>query len=680
MKAGFFPKLAWDSIKKNRRVYLPFMLTCQLCVCMFYLLQALCDNPNIQHMRGGETTYIILQLGSIVIGVFSTVFLFYTFSFLIRRRKREFGLYSVLGLDKHAIDRILLCEVLITMGITVLIGLFAGVTVSKLSELLLVRLSRSKPETGFFVSGNGLKNTVILFSVIFLLLFLNGSRQVHSSAAVDLLRSERHGEKPPKANWVLALLGMVLLGVAYFIAVRIKEPLTTLLLFFVAVILVIAATYLLMISGSVTLCRLLQKNKNYYYQPKHFISIGSLVYRMKRNGAGLASICILATMVLVMITSTTCLYFGADDVIEMRYAGDFTFSLRAKNYADTETLSDEARALICRTVDQNGVEQHDVQDYRYATVNGLRLDNRLVLDVQEVQAADVNPILYEKLINVCFLDTEEYNRMHSRTLTLGEGETAVFVSRCEFPYDTLDLDVLDVKITERLPDLNMTGGLGTDAIPTLYVVVNEMNRFVQPLAELTDYRGDSMLSMAWHYSFNADLTDEEEVWLLRSFEEALQPMTGKENELVRSCTASCRSIEREDYLGTFSGFFFLGILLSLVFLAATAIIIYYKQLSEGYEDQERFAILQNIGMTKDEIRSSINWQMLIVFFFPLAMAVLHLCFAFPMIRNLLLLFGLNNLSVLLRVTALSVAAFAAFYVLVYRKTASVYYRLVIHEQ
>ena len=312
MKLGFYARLAWTGMQKNRKTYLPYILTCAGMVMMYYLITFLSKNPNVALIRGGSTLQGILSFGTGVIAVFSLIFLFYTNSFLIRRRKTEFGLYNILGMGKWNLTRILLWESAAICAISLLGGLFFGILFSKLAELLLVNLMGGKASFTFTVEPNAVASCVLLFVGIFALIFLNTLRQIHVSNPIELLHSETVGERPPKANWVVAALGIIILAIAYYIAVTIQDPIAALVFFFVAVVMVIIATYLLFVAGSVVLCRILQKNKSYYYKTRHFISVSSMMYRMKRNGAGLASICILSTMVLVMLSSTVCLFVGTE--------------------------------------------------------------------------------------------------------------------------------------------------------------------------------------------------------------------------------------------------------------------------------------------------------------------------------------------------------------------------------
>ena len=337
----FYARLAVAGIRKNKRLYVPFLLSCIGMVLMFFLISFLCYDPLLSEMRGGTSLGIILRLAQFVIAIFALIFLFYTNSFLMRRRNREFGLYNVLGMSKRNIARLLAWETMILFLLSLLIGTALGVVLSKLAELGLMRLLQQEAALHFAMSVEPFLWTAGIFAVIFLLLLGKALLQLWKTDTLRLLHSENLGERPPKANWVGALLGAVLLGAAYWLSVSIEEPITAIAWFFVAVIMVIAATYLLLISGSVALCRILQRNKRYYYQPNHFVSVSSMAYRMKRNGAGLASICILSTMVLVMISSTASLYLGVEDMLTDRYGNDITatISLSEPQSYDSERFS-----------------------------------------------------------------------------------------------------------------------------------------------------------------------------------------------------------------------------------------------------------------------------------------------------------------------------------------------------
>ncbi len=540
--------LAFDGIRRNRRLYIPYILTCIGMVMMHYILLFLYRDEGLNNLSGGATLRAIMQLGKGVIAVFAAVFLFYTHAFLMRRRKKEFGLYNILGMGKSNIGVILFWETLLVAAVSLAVGLLCGAAFSKLAELGLFRITNGAAGYTLSVSFAAIGECAATFGIIFLLLFLDSLRQVRFSSTAALLDSENVGEKPPRANWVLGLLGAVILAGAYATAVMIQDPVAAIFLFFVAVVLVIIGTYLVFVSGSVLLCRILQKNKRYYYKPAHFVSVSSMAFRMKRSGAGLASVCILATMVLVMISSTTCLYFGEEDAINARYPNDFRleFVLPVLAAEDTDAL----RSAVLAEADACGV----------------RIEN---------------------------------------------------------------------------------------------------------LTEARDAASHDASRESYTLSFDTSADEDRQAALRRAFRIRFQG-DSVEDANFDSCIIISKAVERDDFYGTFGGLFYLGILLSAVFICAAVLILYYKQITEASEDRARFAIMQKVGMTAREIRSSVNSQMLTVFYLPLLLAGVHLAFAFPMIRKLLSLFALNNVALFATTTLVSFSVFALLYTLVYRITAGAY--------
>ena len=541
---SLYTRLAWDGIRKNGRLYLPYILTCVGMVTMYYMMSELCASDLLRYMKGGGASHLVLGLGSWVIAVFSALFLYYTYSFLIRRRQKEFGLYHVLGLGKRHIALLCVIETAMTAVIALVAGLAIGVGVSFAVELGLRSTMETEMDFHFSVNPAILLQTVLVYLAIFALTLLSTLVKIGRGTAMSLLHSESYGEKPPKGNLFVAILGAVLLAAAYVMAVSIQEPLKALALFFVAVILVILATYLLFIAGSVALCRMLQKNRNYYYQPRHFVSVSSMAYRMKRNGAGLASICILATMVLVMLSSSACLYFGAEDSLNATYPNELELTVWAED--------DAALPRLEKALTEAGA-----------------------------------------------------------------------------PYG--------VNVWEK-------GTVTRDG------------------------------EIIWSAAFDTGLPQEQQLALSHDIGEALQGTGG-----AWGYSYTSRAEAADDFYGTYGSLFFIGIVLSVMFVCAAVLIIYYKQLCEGYEDQPRFAIMQKVGMTAADIRRSVNSQLLTVFFLPLAGAALHMAFAFPMIRRMLLIFELHNTGLFVATVLISFAVLAAVYTLVYKATSNAYYRIVRNE-
>ncbi len=671
-----YARLAWTGMRKNRRLYLPYLLSCAGMVLMFYILMGLSGSPVLEHMSGGTSSAIILRLGTVVIAVFALIFLFYTHSFLIRRREREFGLYNVLGMGKGNIARILLWETVITYGLTTGTGLLLGMVLYKLAELGMVRLLQVPVTYTLTVSVSSLLAAAALFAAIHTLILLNGLRQLHGVSAVGLLRSESVGEKPPKAQWVLTAAGAVLLAGAYWLAVSIKEPLAALTWFFAAVLMVIAATYLLFISGSVTLCRGLQRNKKYYYRPQHFVSVSSMAYRMKRNGAGLASVCILATMVLVMISSTTCLYVGQEDAVNARYPRDMDVTVYGRSdHPLDEAEAEQLRQGVESTVFNFGGQTSNVATYREISVSGLPDGGDLRLGNAGASAADSTHV-----IHIYFVPLEEYNAVTGQSLTLEDGQVYVAALRTEFHSDTLSIDGGMTRHVMKREIPALVGAAVADITPSLTVVVPDFEQFVPEMQSYLTNKYGWYPTATWHYAFDTDLPENQQGNIdgtTPNLKDALDDyLSGVSSDWGVGVSVESKAGNRADFYGTYGGLFFLGIMLSIVFIFAAVAILYYKQLSEGYEDQSRFDIMQKVGMTKGDIRRSINSQLLTVFYLPLLMAGLHLCFAFPFIHKLLMLFNLDNRGLLIGTTAVSFAVFAALYALVYKLTGNAYYHIV----
>ena len=617
---------------------------------------------------------MILNLGSFVIFVFSAIFLYYTNSFLIRRREHEFGLYNVLGMGKRNLARIVTWESLITAALSLAAGLALGILLSKLAELGLMHFTDGEINYRLRIDGTCVTRTLGLYAVIFAVIWLSTVVRVGRSSAVRMLRSESVGEKPPKANWLLGLAGVGILAAAYYLAVSITNPLDAMVWFFVAVVLVIIATYLLMIAGSVLLCRILQKNKKYYYQSRHFVSVSSMAYRMKRNGAGLASVCIIATMILVMISSSSCLYFGAEDSANMRYPRDINITLAGETPEQiTDGNIERYRRAIADYMSERGVPPKDVQNYRYINTSGL-FSGDTVQCWYSREGASVS-YSYSELRDIYIVSAADYAARTGENVSLAPDEALLLTYKCSYGRPTLTLAMDDVSHTWRVADVRNgyfippeVGGL----IAQMTLIVNDTASAVQ---NFRTYNGHVVtMQYKWVYNFNTDLGDEECVALTQGVMRTLGEMEPGQGYMY--LLAECRADGSADFYGSYGALFFIGIMLTLVFMLAAVLILYYKQISEGYEDQKRFEIMQKVGMTKKEIRRSINSQLLTVFFLPLLFAGVHLAFAFPMIRRLLQLFSLYNVGLFVTTTLVSFGAFALLYMIVYRLTARAYYNIV----
>ena len=680
MRAELYPKLAWDGIRKNKRFYLPYILTCIGMIMMFYIIHYLAAMQTLSNMPGGGAMEAILGFGVWVIVLFAAIFLFYTNSFLMRRRQKEFGLYNMLGMGKNHLSILLFWENLILFIISMFLGLLGGILLSKMAELFLTMLIGGEVTYTLRIDMEAFKDTWIIFVSIFLLIFIKGLFQIRTLSAIALIKSENYGEKPPKANYLLGIAGIIILAVAYYIALSIKSPLTALSWFFIAVCMVIIATYLLFICGSVMLCKLLQKNKNYYYKPNHFVSVSSMAYRMKRNGAGLASICILSTMVLVIMMGSGSLYVGKEDSLNTRYPHDFTISVDYLTEGDSQLYSKEKEdafyAQIDNVLNNLNVPIQNKETSLSTNVTGLLYNGKLILDPYTVDSANTDTMEYVTQIYLVSLD--EYNQSMDTQKTLNNNEVFIYCVRRTYDNSTITLsDGTTLTVKEQLSNMMNTGESAMLIIPSVFIVTNDIDSLIKSFnKELGDMPQKYLCRLESSYLFDTDLSDKQQIELAQEIHKQIIELDSSDNSQYYSYSIECKAQERDEFYGTFGGIFFLGIFLSIIFLSATVLIIYYKQITEGYEDEARFEIMRKVGMTAQDIRNSINSQMLTVFFLPLATAAIHTAFAFSIVQKLLAIFNLYNTTLSLMVTLVTIVIFGIFYGIVYKITSNAYYTIV----
>lgn len=692
MKNGFFAKLAWMGIRKNKRLYVPYILTCIAMVAMLYIMLFLHFDGQLELLPvGGNSAVQMMGFASWVIAIFSAIFLFYTNSFLMRRRKREFGLYNVLGMCKKDIARILVCENLIILFISLGCGLLCGILFSKLAQLGLFRLLGGELIWDFSLSLPAIGLCVAGFFAIFLLLLVHWLISIHLNNPISLMRAENVGEKPPRGNWFLGIVGAALLIGAYVLAVNIKDPVAALGLFFIAVIMVILATYLLFVFGSVLLCRVLQKNKRYYYKPQHFISISSMTYRMKRNGAGLASICILSTMVLVTLSCCVSLYGNISHTLAINNPYQLQVEIQrynTKTFFDAEQ-STHYRSLIQNTLgDTNIIKTYEYQLLRTEVFEEGNSLEWLLTDIPSIENKRSSYI-------VTFMTPDTYRTFTNDTTFKdpGNAQAVLFVPEQTPTYRTLKLPdqtlqiIAQHQIEQNNPNFSdhqiyiVISGLST--LQKDLDTLQELNALKQSEnAETEMENSTNWANVTWSYCFDTDVLDEDELQMeekiSRAFGQDAQSYD-RDNDLdAYYVNLSSRAHNRAELLEFYGGFLYIGILLSVIFLSGAVLIIYYKQICEGYEDRSRFAIMQKVGMTQKDIRKSINSQMLTVFFMPLLFAGLNLLFAAPMLEQIagLLMSGYSNHKAFVFTVLTAFLIFAVFYILVYKRTSSTYYHIV----
>lgn len=659
-KTAFYPRLAAQNIRRNRQFYFPFLLTCIATTALFYILCFLTFNYGMPDQYGGSILQSLLGFGCVIIGLFSTVFLFYTNSFLMKRRQKELGLYNILGMGKGNIAGVLFFETLLVFLISLLLGLALGILFSKLMLLLLCRLIGFGIPFGFEISTQGLLYSTALFSGIFLLILLSNLLRIRLSKPIELLHGGNVGEREPKTRWLPAVLGLLSLGGGYWLAVTTEDPIQAMAMFFVAVLLVIAGTYLLFTASSIAVLKRLKSRPGYYYKTRNFIPVSGMIYRMKQNAVGLANICILATMVLVMVSGTVCLYLGTEDVLLAAHPTEVTVSVSNPTGRARELLTE----AIGQAVTDSGLEMENIQDYLSL---GLFCDR----DGDDFKMpANVTV----KAVYTIFLSASEYEAVSGESASLAPDEALALVNRQRLGERFTFLD-REHRIVGEISDFPVSHQANA--------ATTEFCLFVVPDDVFTEILADMALAErfpVWYLGFDIEGTSEQKLACRAAVDDAVGNALNREDASSSDNYSFARTQSREADRGElytlYGGFLFLGLFLGLAFLIATVLIIYYKQLSEGYEDKERFEIMQKVGLSRREIKKAIHSQILIVFFLPLVTAVIHIAFAFKMITKLLLLLNLTNTALFAYCTLGTIAVFALIYGLVYILTARVYYKLV----
>lgn len=677
-KPLLYPKLAWQGIRKNAETYLPYLLMGILMVGVSYIMNYLTRPGLMGSLSMGGTTLMVLQMGKIVISVFSVIFLYYCNSFLIRRRMKEFGLYNILGMGKGNIARVMLWETLLTALLVFAGGLLLGLSLSRLVEMALINLLHADytvPMELFYP--DGVTWVLLLFGGIYVLILLANLLRMRLSNPVALLKSENTGEKPPKANWFFGLIGLLILLSAYYVAAVSQSPLEALIFFFIAVLMVIVATYLLLVSGSVTLCRMLRRNKRYYYQTRHFISVSAMAYRMKRNGAGMATICILCTMVLVILTSTVCLYGGTDSMVDAICPQDInlTIGLEARDGEENWKRLDAMQQMALDVTEEMGLTPENITSQRALVATGKvqNGDYGIITDADSLKANVLELTVYP--LSVYEQATGETVTLADRELLYASFKTNETFSSMSFygsaPYRMIHAEK---ELPKRLLSADYRSAWGC-----LVVFTNDAEAFRSEITALVGEKsGEAMMMdrLALHFDLASEADTDTQEKLVKTLRSEAMKLTGKDFYGMSSLSVDTRSLCRRDYLSLFGGLFFLGMVLGPLFSIAAVLIMYYKQICEGYEDAERFAVMRKVGLTDAEIRRSVNSQVLTVFFAPLLMAGLHMLFAMPMIRLILGAFGLHNDSLFYGIGIGCYVVFAVIYALMYLLTSRRYYRIV----
>ena len=665
----FYSKFALNNLVKNKRFIIPYVLSSIFTIMSFYILSSLAFGDNLNKLPNGiEATKQVLSFGIIVIAIFSTIFLFYTYSFLVKRRVKEFGLYSVLGMTKKQIAKILVLETIFIAVTTIVLGIGLGIIFDKLMLLVLLKLFSAGVSFGFSITPIAIVFSVLLFGGIYFLLLLYTVIKIARLRIVALLKDENKGEKEPKSRWILAIIGLALIGYGYYTAQTVQNPVKALLVFFYAVVAVIIGTYLVFMAVSITVLKIMKNNKNFYYKPKNFISVSGLLYRMKRNAVGLANICILSTMVLVTMGSTSALYAG----MEKSYNERFPRQLMVAGYNSTSEKLKEIENNAKLSAKEAGTEVEDMVSY-----NSLPMVGRLVEDKFNFESNVGVDLSNVKMIVV--LQLKDYNKFANKNKTLESNEILLHIDKKgDYNYNSISLNGSDYKIKEKLSEFPGTIGSATaNIMDTYYAVVKdekEATKLATKLTELSskelEKRGISIQTgtptLQNYVAFNIkDTTKEAKV--IESFKK-LEKQSGIEIE--------GKEENKLTFRGVFASFLFIGVFISFIFVISQVVIMYYKQISEGYEDKGNFEIMRKVGITDKQIKQSIRSQVLLIFFSPLIIATLHTIVAYPFIEKILRLFLITDNSIFLQALAVTIVVFAIFYLIVYAITSKIYYRII----
>ena len=642
-------------------MYIPFVLSCILTIMMYYMVSSLSMNPNMMNMIGGDVMQQILSLGIYVITVFAVIFLFYTNSFLIKRRKREFGLFNILGMEKKHLSIVIALESMIVFLVSMVLGIGIGILLDKAFYLLIAKMLNASIALGFYISYQSIVNSIILFLIIFVLMYLFSLIQINLSNPIELLHGDQHGEKEPKTKWLLAIIGLICLGTGYYMSVSIQDPVTAFAFFMVAVILVVIGTYMLFTAGSIVILKLLRKNKRYYYKTNHFISVSNMIYRMKQNAVGLGNICILSTMVLVMLSTTISLWVGMNDIIETRFPRDITVSINSVDSNQALYTIDDMNYAI----EQAGIQTEDELVYRTLSVSAFNQGNTYTFGNENMSLQDISNVVV-----LYFITLDDYNRTEGTNVSLAPDEVLVFPSGKQFDHKTIDIASNTFKVKGILDSIKADSNYSANLQNSMFVVVDSMDTLFMIDDLQKQAYGDNASYIHTSYDFNLSKSEE------MSVKEATDALIANYPGDTTYMMVDTQEGNYEDLLSLYASFLFIGIFLSFLFIMATVLIMYYKQITEGYEDKKRFEIMQKVGLNKREVKKTINSQVLTVFFLPLVVAAIHIVFAFPMIEKMLRLLYLDNTNLYIMTTVICFGVFALVYVLIYFLTSKVYYGIV----
>ena len=659
----FYLKLALTNIKKNGKIYFPYLITSIFTVMMFYCVKFLGGDNGLR--KDSESAAMMMSLGVYVVIIFSVIFLLYINSFLMKNRKKELGLYNILGMEKRHVMLIIFIETLIVYLISLGFGVLTGVLFSKLMMLILVKILAIHTSIVFSIDMNAILITTLLFSVIFFVSFMINAASIRFSNPIQLLKGGMVGEKEPKTKWLMTLIGVITLGAGYTIALSIEDPITALVLFFVAVVLVIIGTYALFTAGSIVILKILKKNKKYYYQTNHFISVSQMMYRMKQNAVGLASICILCTCILVMISSTYTLYSGVFDTVKKSVRADYSYKV-----GNTEKVNMDEEIINLEKDIKTSLASKNIGISRMASLKYCQVWASQNGTVFTAPGEGGN----NKLLTILGMTLADYNRIYNHHVTLNDHEV-LYNSNYHFNHDSMMLNnqLYSLKMVKNDPWFVKDDIANIDSDSITFVFKDDA-----ALKQALTFEHRSSPSYVYEV-----LVNYKGVYFNSKAEKVMRKTTknftlkvSEKNDGEISYSNMTRYDNYQLFSQMYGSLLFLGIFLGVLFMMAAVLIMYYKQLSEGYEDQKRYEILQNVGLSKKEVRQAISSQVLIFFFLPLVAAVIHMSVAYKMILKMFKVMILNAPQTFITCTVVSVIVLTICYTIVYFCTSRTYYKIV----
>ena len=654
-------KLAVSNLIKNRKLYYPFALAVLLAVTITYLFYSLSLNPNIGKIRGGETISMTLALGMVVVTIASGIIVLYANSFVMKNRSKELGIYGMLGLEKRHLISMVFKELLIFGSLTLTAGLGLGALFDKLIFALLLKLMNMKVELVATFQPSVFILVILIFGAIFLgLIFINAFRIARMNA-LQLSREKASGEKKGRFLGLQTILGLISLGSGYYLAVTVENPLTALIIFFVAVLLVIFGTYLLFNAGITVFLQILKKNKRYYYQPNNMISVSNLIFRMKKNAVGLATIAILSTMVLVTMSATTSVFKASETFKKVMNPHDFGITGQNVEKEDIEKLLSQYASDKGLTVTKKEVLIYS--NFGVANQEGTKLT------IFEKGQNRVQP----KTIFMVF-DQKDYEIMTGQKLSLSGHEVGLFAQNKQLQgQKELTLNDQTYTIKEEIKK-----DFILEHVPNQYnTLTSDYNYLVVPdLKAFLEQHPNSSIFNQYYGGMNVTASEDEQLKIADDYSKFVNNFNRELNKEGSYVYGSNLVDSSAQMSALFGGVFFIGIFLSIIFMVGTVLVIYYKQISEGYEDRERFIILQKVGLDQKQIKQTINKQVLTVFFLPLLFAFLHLAFAYHMLSLILKVIGVLDATMMLTVTLSICTIFLIIYVLIFMITSRSYRKIV----